>query len=313
MILGCIMADWIECGRSSVQTWECDQMGHMNVQFYVQHAEEAVARFAMVLGLGPSVAREANARLIADQHHMRFHRELRPGAPFYLHVASVYTDGAFVAITAEMRSAVDDQVSYSLTGQYRWVDVTSRAVLDLPETAVARANALRQAMPMTAMERGLSLTPPRKIANVAEANRMGLPVTFRGEVLSEHCDVSGTMRLRDYIGRVSDAVPNLLVRMTGQDRSKLGNRTGGAALEYRLVYREAAKIGDLLSVRSGIKSIGAKAYVWAHWMLNEETGEAIATAEAVAVAMDLDARKAIAVPDDMRAILTPMIVSDLSC
>ncbi len=28
----------IELARSSVQTWECDQMGHMNVQFYVEKA-----------------------------------------------------------------------------------------------------------------------------------------------------------------------------------------------------------------------------------------------------------------------------------
>jgi acyl-CoA thioester hydrolase len=50
-----------------------------------------------------------------------------------------------------------------------------------------------------------------------------------------------------------------------------------------------------------------------HWVLNDETGEALATAEAVAVAMDLDARKAIPIPDALRAVLEPLIVPGLSC
>ena len=307
-------ATWIECGRNSVQTWECDQMGHMNVQFYVQRAEDAVAMFARHIGLGPAVAREANARLTPRQHHVRFHRELRPGAAYWLRAAPVHLPENQIAIVVELVNTADGAVSCAATGLYEWTDVSSRAVLDMPETARAKAQRLIQPMPAAALERGIAVnTPPRATATIADADSMGLIVALLGEVQSEHCDGAGFLRVRDHMGRVSDAIPNLLMRTTGRDRAAEGNRIGGAALEYRFVYRKPARAGDLISVRSGVKSIGAKTYNWVHWVLNEETGEAIATAEAVAVAMDLDARKAIAIPETLKADLERLIIPGLSC
>lgn len=306
---------WIDCGRNSVQTWDCDQMGHMNVQFYVQRVEDAVAHLAHHIGLGPAVAREANARLTPRQHHFRFHRELRPGAPYWLRAAPVYLPPNQMAVTTEMLATGGDVIACAATGLYEWTDVSSRAVLDFPEEARDKAQTLIQTMPSSALERGIDVNaPPRATADLAEAERMGLIVAYRGEVSSEHCDAAGHLRVRDYMGRVSDAIPNLLLQTTGRDRSaETERRTGGAALEYRFVYRKPARAGDLISVRSGVKSIGAKTYNWVHWVLNEETGEALATAEAVAVAMDLDARKAIPIPDALRGDLDRLIVPGLSC
>ena len=95
-----------------------------------------------------------------------------------------------------------------------------------------------------------------------------------------------------------------------EDRSTSGR--GGAALEYRFVYRAAAADGDLLVVKSGLKSVGAKTYVWSHWLLDGETGECFATAEAVAISMDLNTRKAIDIPPDMRAALERLVVPGIS-
>jgi acyl-CoA thioester hydrolase len=288
-------------------------MGHMNVQFYVQRAEDAVAHLARHLGLGPAVAREANARLIPVQHHMRFHRELRPGAPYWLQAAPVALNGNTVSIGVILRGP-DDTVSYTLCGDYQWRDVDSRAVLDLPDEVIEAIQNRLADLPAPALPRGITLDRPRETANLADAERMGLVTALLGEVLPEHCDAAGHLRARDYMGRVSDAIPNLLLRTTGRDRSaETSQRLGGAALEYRFVYRTPARAGDLISVRSGVKSIGPKTYNWVHWIINEDTGEAHATAEAVAVAMDLDARKAIPIPEAMRAVLEPLIIPGLSC
>jgi acyl-CoA thioester hydrolase len=58
--------------------------------------------------------------------------------------------------------------------------------------------------------------------------------------------------------------------------------------------------------------VSSKTYVWCHWLFDAETGECFATAEAVAVAMDLTERKAIEIPPDMRARLEALIVPGLS-
>ena len=116
--------------------------------------------------------------------------------------------------------------------------------------------------------------------------------------------------MRHYMGRVSDAIPNLIAQTRGEDRST--SRIGGAALEYRFVYRTPAREGDLLVLKSGLKSVAGKTYVWCHWLFDAETGESIATAEAVAISMDLVERKAIEIPPDMRANLERLIIPGLS-
>ena len=38
----------IEVYRGSINTWECDEMGHMNVRFYVAKMMEGLAAFVLV-------------------------------------------------------------------------------------------------------------------------------------------------------------------------------------------------------------------------------------------------------------------------
>ena len=50
-----------------------------------------------------------------------------------------------------------------------------------------------------------------------------------------------------------------------------------------------------------------KTFVWQHWIFNVETGKPVALASAVAVTMDLQARKAILIPPEMAEALTKLI------
>ena len=66
----------IETAMGSAQTWECDAMGHMNVQFYVARATDGLAAIGLALGLGSP--RDGQG-LVAEDHHIRYLREVRPG------------------------------------------------------------------------------------------------------------------------------------------------------------------------------------------------------------------------------------------
>src|SRR5690349_9444707 len=48
----------MEVLRSGVNTWECDQMGHMNVRHYFARANQGISVLGLALGLGPSALRE---------------------------------------------------------------------------------------------------------------------------------------------------------------------------------------------------------------------------------------------------------------
>jgi acyl-CoA thioester hydrolase len=304
------MGEMIEVARSSVQTWECDQMGHMNVQFYVAKAEEGAAALATALGLGHHVQRENGTVLVAREHHIRFLRELRPGAPFIIKggVLRAMTEG--LEIYEELRTVIPDEVSATFYTRAEWCDHQMRGGLPLPTTALAKVAPYSIELPKHGAPRGLELSLPRPAPHLKDTERMNMITTYRGAVHPEFCDRAGFMTPRHYMGRVSDAIPNLLAQMRNEDRSK--SQTGGAALEYRFVYREPAREGDVLVLKSGLKSVGEKTYIWCHWLFDAESGDCFATAEAVAVAMDLATRKAIEIPPDMRKHLESLVIPGLS-
>lgn len=301
----------IDLARSSVQTWECDQMGHMNVQFYLERASEANGVLAAAIGLGPRYLRQHNAVLTPIDQHIRFLKELRPGAPFVLKGGVAVIEKRVLHTYVEMQHSLTGEPSATFFSALAFADGPTRAPKTLPNWSLDRAQSFRVDVPEHGRPRGLALVAPRPSPMLRDADQLKLAHTFQGQVLTHQCDRDGAMTPRNYMARVSDAIPNLLGQVTGGDRSQSG-RIGGAALEYRFVYRRPALDGDVIAIRSGLKSIGPKTYIWCHWLFDLDSGEAVATAEAVAVSMDLVERKAIPIPDALRAHLETMLVPDLS-
>ncbi|HZB91544.1 MAG TPA: thioesterase family protein, partial [Stellaceae bacterium] len=167
-----------------------------------------------------------------------------------------------------------------------------------------------EALPEHGRPRGLALDPPRPQPSWEEADRLGLLLTQQGAVSPGECEQRGFMVRRAVIGRVADSMANLVAKTRGIDRS--AERVGDAALEYRLIYRATPRQGDLLALRAGVKSIGGKTFTWVHWLFDRESGDAVATTEAVVVAFDLAARKAIEIGPELRERLGRFLVPALS-
>lgn len=304
------MAEMIDVARSSVQTWQTDQMGHMNVQFYLEQATQGLAALGVHLGLGPRFIDAERARLIARDHHVRFLREQRPGAPFTIRAGILSVQDFGLRVYLEMYNTVSGEVAATFATDAELLDEDSRETKPLPARAKAAAKALTVELPAHGAPRGLRIYPPREAPTLAEAEAMKLVFTWQGEIQTAQCDAQGFLVTRHFMGIVSDAIPNLLGKTRGDDRSK-SSTVGGAALEYRFHYHVYPKAGDVLTLRSGLKEVGPKTYVWGHWLFNLETGKCAGTAEAVAIALDLETRKAIAIPDEMRVQLEGMVVAGL--
>jgi acyl-CoA thioester hydrolase len=300
----------IEIGLGSVQSWECDVMGHMNVQFYVARCGDSLPALLLALGLGPRQCRALDAELAPVDQHIRFHKELRPGEPFTILGGVLAQDGDTLRLYQEMRNTLTGAVAASLITVAALVDGERRFRLPLPEAVKLRAASLVEDLPEHGRPRGLVLDPPRPRPDWAEADRLGLALTQQAAVGPQECDMRGLMVPRAVIGRVADSIPNMVAKTRGADRS--AEKHGGAALEYRLIYHATPRQGDVLALRAGIKSIGAKAITWGHWLFDRESGEAVATTEAVAVAFDLATRKSVALSEAMRLSLGKFLVPELS-
>jgi acyl-CoA thioester hydrolase len=297
----------IETYRGSVDTWECDLNNHLNVQFYVARAADGLVVLGHELGLGPDYVREHECMLIAREHHIRFHQEQRPGAPIVMQSGILEVAGNSLRIYQEMRNIASDTVATTFITQCELVDRPTRRVLPLNESVAARAEALQTGLPDYGAPRGVAVDQPRTAPTLADAGQLGMVTSYQNLLGSNDCDRYGFMKTSGYMACISSAVPVLINEIRGM-RSR-DKRIGGAALEYRLIYRRAPRLGDRLVLRSGLTALASKTFGWGHWLFDAHSGECVAGAESVAVMLDLIARKAIAIPEDMHALLSPQVIT----
>ena len=79
--------------------------------------------------------------------------------------------------------------------------------------------------------------------------------------------------------------------------SHADGKVGGAVVEFRRTYQETLSSGESFQIMSGIVEVGSKVQSFAHLIFNGRTGKCCVNAQAVALRMDLAARKAISLDD----------------
>ena len=167
-------------------------------------------------------------------------------------------------------------------------------------------------VPDGAGPRSVGLQPPEATTSMAQAEAMNLVTLATGAFGAQDCDVFGRMRVEQFIGRVSDGVPRMAMAFRSSvvaTAAAAPARIGGAVVEYRLLHHAWPRAGDRFQIRSGLISVDQRFQRLIHWMLDPVTGKAWGSAEAVAVSLDLDARKMIPISDaaqvEIRKHVTP--------
>lgn len=305
----------VEIWRGGVNTWDCDEMGHMNVRHYVVRAQEGLIGLAAELGMPQAFSPHANATLLVKEHHIRFLREAHAGAPLTM-LGGVIEMGE---TEARLLQLLIHPASGELAATFQTtvVHATPREgqPFSWPKIARERAQALMVEVPEKARARSLDLSPFAPTASLARADALKLSRIGLGGLLPSDCDVYGRMRAEQFIGRVSDGIGAFihpfrdLVVEHAEHKPK---RMGGAVLEYRIAYLAWPRIGDRIDIRSGLVGTDARTMRVVHWMLDPATGEPWGTSEAVAITFDLDARKVTPVSDAARAALAKHEIAGLA-
>ncbi len=301
----------IELARHSVQPWECDRNDHLNMQFYIARASDALAALAIKLGHGPSDLARHGRWLGETEMHVRFQRELRDGAPYVLKGGIVEASPERLIAFIEATNTASGEVSATFTSTAVLHDLRDFAQKPFDDAALLKAKAVPAAIPAHAMARGLSLAPPRRNPTLAEAERIKMIPSYQGIAQPWECDVSGRLLSQTYMAHVFKALPHIFVQLREGEPFHDGKRSG-AAVEYRLVYRARPRAGAALALRSGLSAVSEKTFNHIHWLFDLESGACLATIEAVSIGFDLETRKAIALSPEMRARYEKVLVRDLT-
>ncbi|MFW6093825.1 MAG: thioesterase family protein [Pseudomonadota bacterium] len=287
----------VPCFQGSVNQWECDENDHLNVRFYAHKINQALQIY--LAGLGAEQPSEALPRIRAQ--HIRFLKESRSATPLRVDCGMVGRDAERLELLAVMHDNVDGEPLAAFT-----------TTLDLTRWPIAPSGDL-VAPPEHARPRGLDPAAlPGPPASPEAARAAGFRVVGRGIISAEECAGDGRLLPHVYIGRISDAMPNLWAFMaSARDAADRDTGTmGGAALEQRLTIHAPLREGAVFCQLSGVRALGNKTQQMAHLLYDETAGRFAASAEAVGVAMDLTTRKAVPISPERRARMESLLLRD---
>ena len=112
------------------------------------------------------------------------------------------------------------------------------------------------------------------------------------------------------IGCVSDAATHLFTYCGADFHWRNEYDIGSAALDYSVRYFKDAPLGMAVTMHTNFTKIGNKSLKFIHHMVDDSTGEVIMDIEIVAVLFDLKKRKSLVVPEDFRIKASKLVINN---
>lgn len=299
---------------SRVRPEEIDSLGHLNVRFYLTRVDRASRRLLDALGLSQAELDRRHATLRRVDTYSRFRREQFEGAELTVHGGILGCVGEQVRCYFEIRNPAGNELAAHFVTGTELCERASRQALELPASVHAVNEQYGVQIPDYAVPRSLSLEAPRTdvpfdelMAEIGEPTEFGMTGRREGVIEAEDCGPDGV--LRDDI----DPMFAMFRRQVAAADTKSfgppvlytdeGHRFGWAMLETRIVEFGRPRAGDVIVWLGADVAIAEKSRQSRRWAFVKATGELLSIHDSVGVAMDLDARRAIAIPRSIRSAM----------
>jgi len=276
---------FVETYRGTVHQWQVDNVEHFTVAYYFERFQDATAALLHALGL----ARDAAGTRAITECRVRYLKELRVGD--ILHIRSGVV-------------AVEDGV---LVLGHEVVESASGTVCT---TVEQRAHGPAEPDRVAALRGAFTVPPePPRTAPATASGGTGFIDTSRDTVKPWEVDECGAADWPAQVHRFSAANAHVIAAFGMTPVYMRDQRKGFSTFQFDLRFVGAARVGDLVLVRTGLLHVGSSSIRLVHAMTNAVTGERVATLEQSGVHLDLDARRPAPLPDDMRARARALLVS----
>jgi acyl-CoA thioester hydrolase len=132
----------LETYRGAVYPWHCDQMGHMNVMWYVGKFDEATWNLFAEMGVTVELLKKNGRGMAAVQQNITYRRELRAGDTIAVRSALLEVRDKVARFVHEMRNTQTGEIAAIcvLTGVS--LDLQTRRSCPFPADVVERAQRL---------------------------------------------------------------------------------------------------------------------------------------------------------------------------
>lgn len=269
----------IEIHRSFVNTWECDENGHMNVRFYLRRFEEGAAVFVASHSDNGSAA-------ILRHRHVRYHRELLE-AESTLTLAAVPGDGPFKGYLVQVLKDIS-------TGR---ICATSLDCFDGLQVAATASDfdTLEAASP-----RGLASGDAQADddAFLEQSLKAGRAITTNQMIVAtDDLDAAGRLRTDRIVACFSDGASHIWEHAGVTTAWLNTNNHGRVSVEMKVQPVAGVEPGEVLGMISRVAGHQGRTFRLAHTLRSLEDGRPVARGEACCLVMNLETRRAVPLPE----------------
>ena len=289
--------------KNSVQTQEIDNLGHMNVQYYVKHFIDSCTYNFKINNL-TSKFRNLKEDLFLENITIRYLNEQRLGTPFLIDFYISKIENEKIEVFQEMKNLETKKISATAVSIYKFNQQRKKIKKEVENFLLEYPNKYKTA-PFYAKKKGLLNIKDLKLDYIKLHNYPNIFDSFCGLAYKKNGSSDFFLDASDYMGIVSAAVPNLLQM---SNHSIYETNIGGAAVEYEFRFYDFVKQDSCIKLLSGLRSIKNKTYTWSHWLIDIDNEKILAIANSVIVAIDLKNRKSVQVPIKLKNALEKIIM-----
>ena len=300
--------------RGNANAWECDELGHLNVRFYLAKADEAIGALAQAIAMPAAFQEPATATLAARFMTVRFLAEVQPGAPLAIRGGVIDHDETGLTAALLLDHCALERPAAAFTVRLDHYAPDSGRVFPWSTRTRAALEPMTVAAPAEIETRSLSHAPPATGVSLERAAALGLQEVGRGMITAGEVDVFGRMRMEFAFGKISDSVVHLQSGFPEQWNAYKENRpleAASAVLEARLNFHRFAHAGSGYVVRTGLARVTDKVRTLVHWVCDPSTGGPLWTMEAVGCLLDLKTRRLKTVEPETLARMRGAVIEGL--
>lgn len=287
-----LSAKLIPAYRGSVEAWECDQMKHMNVQFYMTKTSAAFSHFQNALGLSPARIREEKKGMRFKAMRIQYKSEMGSGGLMHGFAGVRLVEDNIITGFIHLFDSNKQILScmYEFTAHY--ADLESGDFLPLPKDVQEKAKQFEddhsdqyKPAPMATIT-----LPARPMDHMFETNRSAVDVW--------ECDQFHNMEPRHIIARFSDAASHIMAHVGMTRAMQMERNLGSAALDYYMEFQGPIKIASSLVLKSALLDRKPKNFIFGHHLIDCDTGKIVNNTTVLGCYFDMTARKSVPLPQE---------------
>lgn len=277
--------------------WECDELGHLNMSYYLDKFEQARMGLFIQLGLVEAFRPDAYSTVRSRDIHIKYLAESRPGNPLRIKSAII----ALHETTAEVGHVmyhIDGRMAATLREVVEHVYLPEDKIFAWPTRLKNRAAAHTDQLPAPARPRNLSLDWDLLSPNAAELETLGAGDIGCGVFLPADAMPGGHVpfskifrRITTTLGWFSGGWPEFA------DADYIAAGGSAVVLEIRVHMPTLLRAGDAYHMRPAVVDADAYTRLIMHNILNSVTGDCVVAGYAAAGLFNLNTRKLVKASD----------------